>query len=62
MDLKAQIAQTEVELQDVKSRKPEVYSRIVGYYRQVSNWCGGKKKEHEVRKQFDVSKFESEAE
>lgn len=36
--------------------KTEVYSRVCGYFRPVSNWNKGKKAEFEDRKKFDVSK------
>jgi anaerobic ribonucleoside-triphosphate reductase len=32
--------------------KPEVYSRIVGYFRPVQNWNEGKSKEFADRKTF----------
>lgn len=34
--------------------KCEVYSRVVGYFRPVSNWNRGKKEEFKDRKTFDV--------
>jgi ribonucleoside-triphosphate reductase len=36
--------------------KCEVYSRIVGYLRPVSQWNGGKKAEWKDRKEFIVKK------
>lgn len=33
----------------------EVYSRVVGYMRPISQWNDGKKSEYNVRKQFDIS-------
>lgn len=33
----------------------EVYSRIVGYYRPVSQWNKGKVQEFKNRKYFDIS-------
>ena len=33
----------------------EVYSRIVGYLRPVSQWNDGKKREYEERKEYNVS-------
>ena len=32
----------------------EVYARIVGYYRPLSNWNKGKKQEHCERNPFDI--------
>ena len=34
------------------SKKTEVYSRIVGYYRPVQNWNAGKQQEFEDRKEY----------
>lgn len=36
----------------------EVYSRIVGYFRPVSQWNVGKKEEFKLRKTYNISKFE----
>ena len=36
--------------------KCEVYSRVCGYFRPVSNWNHGKKEEFKDRKEFNVSK------
>lgn len=40
----------------VKVRKvpTEIYSRVVGYFRPVSNWNEGKKEEFSKRKEFRV--------
>ena len=35
-------------------RKTEIYSRIVGYFRPVSDWNKGKKEEFKDRKVFKV--------
>ena len=35
-----------------QSTKTEVYSRIVGYYRNVRNWNKGKKEEFKDRKEY----------
>ncbi len=35
----------------------EVYSRVVGYYRPVSNWNIGKRQEFKERKYVKVSGF-----
>jgi ribonucleoside-triphosphate reductase len=37
-------------------QKCEVYSRIVGYFRPVSNWNIGKKEEFKFRQAFAVDK------
>ena len=36
-------------------KEVEVYSRIVGYMRPISNWNPGKLAEFEDRKEFDIS-------
>jgi anaerobic ribonucleoside-triphosphate reductase len=36
-------------------QKTEVYSRVVGYIRPVSQWNPGKKAEYEDRVEFDIS-------
>lgn len=36
------------------NEKCEVFSRINGYFRPVSNWNEGKKSEYEDRKEYDV--------
>jgi len=40
------------------SRKCEVYSRVCGYFRPVSNWNKGKKEEFADRKLFNTPKPE----
>ena len=35
--------------------KTEVYSRVCGYFRPVSNWNQGKREEFKDRKEFEVS-------
>ncbi len=41
---------------NIKTKKipTEIYSRVVGYFRPVSNWNAGKKKEFSERKEFKV--------
>lgn len=34
--------------------KCEVYSRVTGYFRSVSNWNKGKQQEFKDRKPFDI--------
>lgn len=41
-------------LENVKGTETEVYSRIVGYYRNTKNWNIGKSREFDERKAFDV--------
>ena len=38
------------------SEKCEIYSRVTGYYRPVSNWNKGKQAEFKDRKMFEVEK------
>ena len=38
------------------SEKCEVYSRVCGYFRPISNWNKGKKQEFRDRKVFDIAK------
>ena len=37
-------------------RKTEVYSRVCGYFRPVSNWNRGKQEEFKERKTFNIQK------
>lgn len=43
------------------NHKPEVYSRIVGYFRPVQNWNEGKKAEFADRKEYDTEKMMDES-
>lgn len=38
------------------NEKTEVYSRVTGYYRPVSNWNKGKQEEFKERKVYEVKK------
>ena len=40
-------------LTNVEGSLTEVYSRIVGYYRNINNWNPGKKDEYKRRREFD---------
>lgn len=42
--------------QKVKVVPCEVYSRVVGYYRPVTSWNDGKRREFEERKELDLGK------
>ena len=46
------IKELETQRENVKGTKCEVYSRVVGYLRPVSQWNDGKQKEFEERKVF----------
>ena len=37
-------------------KKMEIYSRIVGYFRPVANWNGGKREEFKDRLEYSVEK------
>jgi ribonucleoside-triphosphate reductase len=41
-------------------RKTEVFSRVVGYFRPVSQWNAGKASEFYARKAFKVDKVEKQ--
>lgn len=43
-------------LDEIKGTKCEVYTRIVGYYRNVENFNIGKKEEYKERKMFNPVK------
>jgi anaerobic ribonucleoside-triphosphate reductase len=55
VEVKAE-ANPPAEDKDVESKrtKCEVYSRIVGYLRPVSQWNAGKQAEFKVRKMYEV--------
>jgi hypothetical protein len=53
-EIELEIKRLEEKLHRIKSRKTEVYSRIVGYYRSVSNWNQGKRAEFDERRAFEV--------
>jgi anaerobic ribonucleoside-triphosphate reductase len=48
----AAIAVEKEKLKNVKGTKCEVYSRIIGYYRPLSEWNAGKKEEWQKRKNY----------
>ena len=39
---------------DVCGEKTEVFSRVCGYFRPVSNWNRGKQEEFNDRKEFEI--------
>jgi len=51
-----EITDLEKQYAEAKGARCEVYSRIVGYYRSVSNWNPGKSQEFKERMVFDVPK------
>ncbi len=52
--LKDDVKEKKVEVKKVKVIPTEIYSRIVGYFRPVSNWNEGKKEEFKERKEYKV--------
>ncbi len=54
-NINARISELENEKYSVKGAKCEVYSRVVGYLRPVSQWNIGKKEEFCQRKTFDLA-------
>ena len=54
-EIEAELAQEREELSRVEGTPPEVYSRIVGYYRSVRNWNTGKREEYGERRLFSVA-------
>ena len=45
----------------IKAIRCDVYSRVVGYYRPVSDWNNGKREEFELRETVGVDVFDAEA-
>jgi len=52
MEIEQKIAEMKEKLKNVKGRRCEVYSRIVGYFRAVDSWNKGKREEYNDRKEF----------
>lgn len=53
-EIEKEIEEVRNQLLNVQGDETEVYARIVGYYRCVSNWNKGKKDEYDHRKLFQV--------
>ncbi len=51
-----EISLLNTQLEYLKGRETEVYTRIVGYYRSVKNWNKGKREEYRQRKTFGLTK------
>lgn len=45
------------DLKNIKGTECEVYTRIVGYHRNITNWNKGKKEEYKKRKEFKLDKL-----
>lgn len=56
--IKSEIESLQNELQTVQGTTTEVYTRIVGYYRSVTNWNKGKRQEYDERVTFSAYKPE----
>ena len=52
----AEILKNQIEFDKAVGTKTEVYTRIVGYYRNVENFNIGKKEEFRERIEYDPSK------
>jgi len=55
--INTEISELKEKLKTVKGRKTEVYTRIVGYYRQVNNFNDGKRAEYKDRKNYNLTLF-----
>jgi ribonucleoside-triphosphate reductase len=49
-----QIAEKKAQLENIKGTETEVYTRIVGYYRQVKNFNKGQDAQRKQRKYFKI--------
>ena len=54
-EINVELENLEKRLSNVVGRPTEVYTRIVGYHRDVSNWNKGKKEEYFDRKTFSIN-------
>ena len=54
--LENELAALNAQKNEVSGSKCEVYSRVCGYLRPISNWNNGKKEEFEMRKLMSVDK------
>jgi len=52
--IEREIAEAKAEMENVRGTETEVYTRIVGYYRSLSNWNKGKRDEYNIRRPFDA--------
>lgn len=46
----------DIKLDDSERTRCEVWSRVMGYHRPVSQWNVGKRTEHAMRKHYDEAK------
>lgn len=52
-EINAEIEKLKKEYAEVKGKRTEVYTRIVGYYRSIKNWNKGKREEYNYRTLFN---------
>jgi len=55
-EIKKQNEKTTSKKVRVKVIMPEIYSRVVGYFRPVQNWNRGKQKEFQERRYLKIDK------
>lgn len=53
-EVEKELEDARLELQNVKGKETEVYTRICGYYRATRNFNIGKVEEYEGRKEFTL--------
>lgn len=53
-DIDTEIADLRRQLAENRGTETEIYTRIVGYYRSLSNWNKGKRDEYNIRRPFDA--------
>lgn len=53
-EITKEIEAARIDLEGVKGSPTEVYTRIVGYFRNINNWNAGKKDEYKQRKEFAI--------
>lgn len=53
-EIDKKIEELKKRLKEVKGTQTEVYTRIVGYHRDVKNWNNGKKEEYKDRVTFNI--------
>jgi len=58
--INSEIQLLEKQLNEVKGTQTEVYTRIVGYHRNIENWNKGKKEEYNHRRVYKVLKEQIE--
>lgn len=54
----SKMSENVIYLEDHERQPCEIWSRVMGYHRPISEWNHGKKQEFEERKKVDVKKVE----